>query len=101
MRRVIAAPFVLIALAVLISFALSNAQSVTIGLWPTGWTATLPLSVAILLSMAFAFLLGAMMLWAASLSARMRVRQAEDRVRMLQAQQDALRTSTSVLPPPS
>jgi uncharacterized integral membrane protein len=101
MRRVIAAPFVLIALAVLISFALSNAQSVTIGLWPTGWTATLPLSVAILLSMAFAFLLGAMMLWAASLSARMRVRQAEDRVRMLQAQLDALRTTATVLPPPS
>ncbi len=102
MRRLIAAPFVLAALAVLISFALSNAEAVTVGLWPTGWTATLPLSVAILLGMAAAFLFGALMLWFSALSARSRARHAEDRVRMLQAQLDALNKTTAVqLPPPA
>jgi hypothetical protein len=57
MRRLIAAPFVLAALAVLISFALSNAQPATVGLWPTGLTLTLPLSVAILAAMAVAHFL--------------------------------------------
>lgn len=102
MGRLIAAPFVLAALAVLISFALSNAQPATVGLWPTGLTVTLPLSVAILVAMAGAFLLGALMLWPSALSARSRARRAEDRVRMLQAQlAETNQPSSRSLPPPA
>ena len=102
MRRLIAAPFVLAGLAVLVSFALSNAQPTPIGLWPTGWVVVVPLSVAILAAMAVAFLLGALMLWLPAVSARGRARRAEDRVRLLQAQLEAAaRPPATVLPPPT
>lgn len=101
MRRLITVPLVLILLALLVSFALSNAQPVTVGLWPTGLAADLPLSVAILIGMGAAFLLGALMLWFSALGARSRARIAEDRVRMLQAQLAAARAAGPGLPPPS
>jgi len=98
-RRLIATPFVIAALAVLVSFALTNNQPVTLGLWPTGLTLALPLSVAILAAMAAAFFLGAVMLWAAAISARGRARRAEDRARMLQLRlDDTARTSQSAAP---
>lgn len=101
MSRLITLPIVLVALAILVSFALSNAQTVAVGLWPTGMTVGLPLSVAILIGMAVSFFLGALMLWGAALSARARARRAEDRVRMLQAQIEAMRSAKPTLPPPA
>lgn len=86
MSRLILAPFVLAALAVLVSFALSNAQPATLGLWPTGYTIVMPLSVAVLAAMGVAFLCGALMTWFSAVAARGRARTAEDRVRMLTAQ---------------
>jgi uncharacterized integral membrane protein len=102
MRLLIVGPLTIALLAVLVSFALSNAQPATLALWPTGFTLSLPLSVAILAAMAAAFFAGALMLWFSAMSARYRARHAEDRVRMLQAQlADATRSTTSALPPPT
>ncbi len=53
----------LVLVLILIVFGLSNRQAVTLGFWPTDYAATLPLSVAILVAMAIAFLLGAAVVW--------------------------------------
>jgi uncharacterized integral membrane protein len=87
MRTVIAAPF----LFLLVLFALSNRQTVQIGLWPTDYAQELPLSVAILVAMALAFLAGALMLWVRVLVAHRRARRAEDTVRLLEAQVQELK----------
>lgn len=102
MRRLILLPLTLLFLAVVVSFALSNSQPVVLGLWPTGLTTTLPLSIAILAAMAVALLLGGLFIWGASLGARGRARRAEERVRALEAQVASLKAaaSTPALPPP-
>jgi uncharacterized integral membrane protein len=82
MRTVIAVPF----LALLVSFALTNRQTVQIGLWPTDYVQEVHLSVAILVAMALAFLAGALLLWMSALAARRRARRAEHTARLLEAQ---------------
>ena len=65
-RILFAAPL----LFLLVLFALSNPQMVQLGIWPTDFAIEAPLSIAILVAMAIAFLIGAVMLWAAAISAR-------------------------------
>ena len=43
----------------LVLFALSNTEMVRLGMWPTDYSLEVHLSLAILVAMAFAFLLGA------------------------------------------
>ena len=95
----IAAPFLLL----LVLFALSNSQPVRLGLWPTDFTIAPPLSIAILVAMAGAFLLGALMLWIEVLGARRRARRAEYAQRLLEAQVQELkaRLAGAPLPPPA
>ncbi len=102
-RALIFAPL----LFLLVLFALSNPTPVHIGLWPTDLTVDMPLSITILLAMAVAFLLGALMLWLSSVSARLRARRAEHAVKMLEAQVAELKarlavpaSSVTALPPP-
>jgi uncharacterized integral membrane protein len=76
----------LVLVLVLIVFGLSNRQAVTLGFWPTDYAATLPLSVAILIAMAIAFLLGAAVVWLDHLGLGGRARRAEAQVARLQAQ---------------
>lgn len=85
MRWIIAAPL----LVILVLFTLSNRQSVQFGLWPTDYSLDMPLAIAVLAAMAFAFLLGALFVWPDTLRQRRRARRAERRVRLLETQLEA------------
>ena len=87
MRLLIAAPFLLI----LVVFALSNQQPTQLGFWPTGLTVPVPVSIAILVAMGVAFLVGALMTWVTGLSNARRARRAEETVRLLQEEVRALK----------
>lgn len=98
MRWLIIVPLLLL----LVLFALSNAQSVDLTLWPTDLALRAPLSLAVLGTAALAFLAGAALNWMRALGARRRGRRAEDAVRLLEAQVAALKQQlpASRLPPP-
>ena len=98
-RALIAAPLLLL----LVLFALSNSQPVRLGLWPTDLSLEPPLSIAVLVAMGAAFLLGALMLWVDALAARRRARRAEYAQRLLEAQVQELkaRLTGPPLPPPA
>lgn len=82
MRLVIAVPL----LALLVLFALSNTHPVRLGLWPTDFALELPLSLAVLAGMAIGFLAGGMVVWFGEWSRRRQAREADHRVRLLEAQ---------------
>ena len=84
----------------LVLFALSNTEIVKLGLWPTDYSIEVHLSLAILIAMAIAFLLGALVVWMSELSQRRRARRAERTVRLLEAQIEALQARVSPLPLP-
>lgn len=86
----------------LVLFALSNTELVRLGLWPTDYGVDVPLSLAILIAMAIAFLLGALVVWMSALAQRQRARRAERSVRLLEAQVEELkaRTVSSLSLPP-
>lgn len=90
-------------LLVLVLFALSNRQDVTLGFWPTDLAVTLPLSLAILVAMAAAFLAGALMVWVPSLGVRLRARRLAREARTLQARlasrEAAAAQSSTAMPP--
>ncbi len=71
-------------LIILIAFALSNQQPVTVGIWPTDIQLVVPLSVAVLMGAAIFFVIGALMTWTSAVGARTRARRAERHVRELQ-----------------
>ena len=96
MRALLAIPFVLL----LVSFALSNRAPVTLGLWPTDLTLEMPLSAAILVGMALAFLAGAATTWIAAFGHRRRANRAETALRMAQKQIDELRQRLPPALPP-
>jgi putative membrane protein len=75
----------------LVLFALSNTEIVRLGLWPTDYGIEVHLSIAILVAMAIAFLLGGLLVWISELSQRRRARRAERTVRLLEAQVEALK----------
>ncbi|HEY2132451.1 MAG TPA: lipopolysaccharide assembly protein LapA domain-containing protein [Acetobacteraceae bacterium] len=99
MRVLIALPFLLL----LVLFALSNTQSVHLGLWPTDLVLDAPLSIVVLSGMAIAFALGALELWFSAMAARRKARRAEYRVRLLEAQVQELKarnaTPAAAAPP--
>jgi uncharacterized integral membrane protein len=72
-------------LAVLVAFAVSNPQPVTLAFWPTDKTIGAPLAIAVLAISAGFFLLGATVVWVPGLGTRWRARRAEKRVAKLQA----------------
>ena len=78
----------------LVLFALSNPAVVRLGIWPTDYGLDVHLSLAILASMAVAFLLGALVVWIHELGQRARARRAERTVRMLRAEIEDLKTRT-------
>lgn len=86
----------------LVLFALSNTEIVRLGLWPTDYGIDVHLSLAILVAMALAFVLGALVVWFAELAQRQRARRAERAVRMLEAQVEDLKARVPMpmsLPP--
>lgn len=82
----------------LVLFALSNTESVRLGLWPMDYGVDMPVSLAILVAMAIAFLLGALVVWFSALAQRRRARRAERTVRLLEAQIEDLKARTPVGP---
>jgi putative membrane protein len=73
-------------LALIVLFALSNTQVVRLGLWPFDFQLELPLSLAVLTGMGFAFLAGGLVVWIGGLGQRHRAREAEHKARLLEAQ---------------
>lgn len=80
----------------LVLFALSNTEMIKLGLWPTDYGIEVHLSLAILIAMAIAFLLGALVVWMSELSQRRRARRAERSVRQLEAQVEDLKARTAM-----
>jgi uncharacterized integral membrane protein len=78
-------------LILLVVFALSNAEPVRLGFWPTDYTLQAPLSVAVLVGAAVAFLLGGLLVWLNELGQRRRARRAEENVRVLEERLEELK----------
>ncbi len=99
MRLIVGVPV----LVLIVLFALSNDMPVHLGLWPTGVTLDVPLSIAMLAGMAIAFVLGALFVWIDELRQRRRARRAEYTVRLLEEQVQALKAQqprpVAVAPP--
>jgi uncharacterized integral membrane protein len=93
LRAILLAPFLLL----LIAFALSNPQPVSLSLWPTDVTLEAPLSIATLVIAGVFFLLGAVIVWLPALGHRRRARLAEKRARGLAAEL-AARDKVTVVP---
>ena len=97
LRWVVAVPLLLI----MISFALSNRDPVTLWLFPFGELPfDVPLSLAILAAMGFGFVLGGLRLWGQALRHRRAARKAEDAMRLLEAKHQALQARLASVPPP-
>lgn len=97
MRLLLAVPV----LIVLVLFAVSNRQPVSVAFWPTNLDLVVPLAGAVLVPLAVAFLLGGLVVWPSELRARRRARRAEGRFRMLEEELRALRARQpeAALPP--
>jgi uncharacterized integral membrane protein len=92
----------LLVLVVLVVFALSNTEPVRIGIWPTDYTLQTPLSIAVLVGAAVAFLLGGLLVWMSGFGQRRRARRAEENVRVLEERVEELkaRLARPIAPPP-
>jgi lipopolysaccharide assembly protein A len=97
LRLLITAPLLLL----LVLFALSNTTPVRLGLWPTGFSREVPLSLAVLGGMAVAFLAGALLVWVSELAQRRRARRAEQAIRLLEAQVEQLKSRVPAQPLPT
>jgi uncharacterized membrane protein YciS (DUF1049 family) len=71
-----------------------------LGIWPTDYRLEVHLSLAILVAMAIAFLVGALVVWTSELTQRRRARRAERKVRLLEAQIQALQARPAPMSPP-
>ena len=91
LRTLIALPVLII----LILFALSNPQPVTLTFWPTDFKLVTPVSAAVLVAAAAAFLLGSFFVWVPSLGARRRARAFERKSRRLEDQVNSLQKKIS------
>ncbi len=91
LRTLIALPV----LIVLVLFALSNPQPVTLLFWPTDFKLATPVSAAVLVTAAAAFLLGSLFVWFPALGARRRARRFERAARRLEDQVNSLKKKSS------
>ncbi|HKM64938.1 MAG TPA: LapA family protein [Acidisphaera sp.] len=97
MRLLISVPI----LIVLVLFALSNKQDVALAFWPTDYRLVVPLSLAVLVPVAVAFLLGLFFASLGTLGARSRARRAELRAQVLEDQVRSLKTTPARQPLPA
>lgn len=87
-RLVLLSPLALL----LVLFAVSNREPVALRLWPFDLEWDAPLSVAVLVISAMAFLLGAGIAWGTSLKHRRRAREMEATAKTLRAEIAELRS---------
>lgn len=74
-------------LALLVAFALSNPEPVSLGLWPFETVIeNISLGIAVLAVAAIFFMLGALIVWIPALSTRARARRAERKLARLEAE---------------
>lgn len=83
--------FLLPLLLFLVVFALSNREQVDVGLWPTDYSFSAPFSLIMLVSMAGAFLAGAVLVWIDGWAHRYRAHRAEQRAQVLETELESLR----------
>ena len=86
--------FVLLVALVLALFAVSNRESVALGLWPVPFLVEIPLYVAMLAALAVGFVLGELAAW---ISGRRRRREARQRRRQLASLEGELRATQAQL----
>ena len=86
MARVLGLLLLLPLLVLLVLFGLSNRQEVALELWPFDLAWVVPLSVAMLVLAALAFLFGAAVTWAGALAWRRRAKRVEEAARVLEAE---------------
>jgi uncharacterized integral membrane protein len=86
MARILGLALLLPLLVLLVLFGLSNRQEVALELWPFDLAWVVPLSTAMLILAALAFLFGAAVTWAGALSWRRRARRLEEAARVLEAE---------------
>ena len=98
MKRALRLLLILPPLLVMALFAATNRGPITLGLWPTDFSMTLPLSLAILGAAGLALLIGGGLVWIDTLRQRRRLKRAEETVRLLEDQIRAL--NARLTPPP-
>jgi len=86
--------FVLLVALVLALFAVSNRESVALGLWPVPFLVEIPLYVAMLAALSVGFVLGELAAW---ISGRRRRREARRRRRQLASLEGELRATQAQL----
>ena len=86
--------FVLLVALVLALFAVSNRESVALGLWPVPFLVEIPLYVAMLAALSVGFVLGQLAAWIAG---RQRRRDARQRRRRLASLESELRATQAQL----
>ena len=86
MARIIGLILLLPVLVVLVLFGLSNRQEVALSLWPFDLAWMVPVSTAMLVLAAVAFLFGAAVTWASALSWRRQARRYREAARTLEAE---------------
>lgn len=108
MKRAIRLLIFIPLLLLLALFAGSNQEPATLLLWPTDFSLTMPLSLAILCAAGIAFLCGGLMVWIGAFQQRRQLRRAEDAVRLLEEQVKSLQARLAIptapnraLPPPA
>lgn len=92
-------PLLLLAL-----FVGSNRQTVELGLWPTDYVIPMPLALAVLGPAGLGFFVGALLVWFGQFRLKRQLRQAGEKIRLLEDQVQALRAHPPVnpaLPPPT
>ena len=92
----IAPPLLLLAL-----FAGSNRHSVTLTLWHTDFSLTMPLALVVLGFGGLAFLCGGLLVWIGTLRLHRELRRSEEALRLLEEQVRGLRAQNQALPPPA
>ncbi len=95
LMRLLRAVVAFVILVLIVIFALSNKQLVTLGFWPTGFLWETPLSVAVLVVAAVFFIGGALLGSSGAVAARARARRAEARLRVIEAQRPPVVTVPS------
>lgn len=92
LRWVVGVPLLLL----MVLFALSNRDPVSLGLFPLGRLPfEVPLSVVVLAAMGFGWFLGGLRLWFTALHHRRAARRAEEAVRLLEARHQELKARMS------
>ena len=89
--------FVVIIAAALALFAVSNRESVTLGLWPLPFLVELPLYLLVLVVLLFGFLFGELAAWIAGRRRRREVRRSR---RLIAALERELSATQAQLAPP-